>query len=156
MDLILWRHADAADGAPDMERALTDKGVRDAKRVAKWLNEHLPDDVLVLSSPARRARQTADALHRKIAVMDGIGTAAEPMDLLKAAGWPRAPHPVLVVGHQPTLGRVVSLLLTGAEGDISVRKGAAWWITARPRGGKVESVVRAVVAPDMLRKEGHV
>ena len=64
MDLLLWRHADALDGAPDHERALSDKGHKQAKRMAAWLNERLPADTLILASPAVRAQQTVAALKR--------------------------------------------------------------------------------------------
>jgi phosphohistidine phosphatase len=150
MDLILWRHAEAADGYPDAGRALTTKGEHDARRMAKWLNDRLPDDVVVLVSPARRTQQTADALHRKFITVDAIGTEAGPADILKAANWPHATGAILIVGHQPTLGGAVSLLLTGAEGDLSVKKGAVWWISARPRGGRAQPVLRAMMSPDLL------
>jgi phosphohistidine phosphatase len=150
MDLILWRHAEAVDGYPDAERALTDKGERDAKRMAKWLNDQLPEDTLILVSPARRTQQTASALKREFTTVVAIGTGGEATDVLKAALWPRAAHTTLIVGHQPTLGRVASLLLTGTEDDLSVKKGAAWWITRRARGRNEKAVLRAVIAPDML------
>lgn len=153
MDLILWRHAEAVDavaGLGDSERALTAKGERDASRMAKWLNDRLPDDAIILVSPARRTQQTANALHRKFDTVAAIGTGAEPVDVLKAAHWPRATQPALIVGHQPTLGRVASLLLTGADGDLSLKKGAVWWITGRERGGRVQPVLRVMMAPDML------
>jgi phosphohistidine phosphatase SixA len=63
MDLILWRHADAEDAIPDLTRNLTTKGDRQAKRMAGWLRVHLPKQARILSSPANRSRQTADALH---------------------------------------------------------------------------------------------
>ena len=62
MDLILWRHTEAVDATlrmPDAERTLTAKGERDAKRMAKWLNDRLPEDALILVSPAQRTQQTA-------------------------------------------------------------------------------------------------
>ncbi|HSO07654.1 MAG TPA: histidine phosphatase family protein, partial [Pelomicrobium sp.] len=62
MDLILWRHAEAEDGVPDLARKLTPKGVKQAKRIAKWLRPRLPADTRVIVSPARRALQTAEAL----------------------------------------------------------------------------------------------
>ena len=65
MDLILWRHAEAedADGEiSDLDRCLTRRGEKQAKRVARWLLEYLPDTRRILVSPARRTRQTADAL----------------------------------------------------------------------------------------------
>lgn len=150
MDLILWRHAEAVDGFPDEERTLTEKGERDAKRMAKWLNDWLPEDTLILVSPARRTQQTAGTLKRDFTTVVAIGTGGEATDVLKAAHWPRAAHTTLIVGHQPTLGRVASLLLTGIEDDLSVKKGAAWWITARTRGRNENAVLRVMIAPDML------
>src|SRR6185436_1012437 len=88
MDLILWRHADAEDGTPDAERILTPRGEKQAKRVAEWLRGQLPDDYAVLSSPARRARQTAQALTKKLEIVEDLGAGATPKGVLKAAGWP--------------------------------------------------------------------
>ena len=70
MDLILWRHAEAedADGEiSDLDRCLTRRGEKQAKRVARWLLEYLPDTRRILVSPARRTRQTADALGARMA-----------------------------------------------------------------------------------------
>jgi len=57
---------------------------------------------------------------------------------------------VVVVGHQPTLGEVAARLLSGGEAEWSVRKGAVWWFSARDRGGELEVVLTAVVAPELL------
>ena len=68
MNLILWRHADAEDGAPgrpDDARRLTARGEKQAKRMAAWLKGQLPERAQVLVSPARRAQQTAQALTKK-------------------------------------------------------------------------------------------
>lgn len=67
MDLILWRHADADDwveGCDDMERSLTPRGLKQAARMATWLDRQLPEGTRVLCSPARRCQQTATALGR--------------------------------------------------------------------------------------------
>ncbi len=153
MELILWRHAEAEDGYPDSKRELTEKGHVQAERMAAWLNPHLPDQVLILASPARRAQQTAAALGRKIVTRTELDPLAEVMHVLKAVGWPSGISPTVVVGHQPTLGRVAAWLLTGTEGDLSVKKGAIWWLTARRGSGPGSAVVRAVMAPEMLRKD---
>jgi len=147
MDLILWRHADAADGAPDSERRLTGKGTKQAERMAAWLLERLPKDALVLVSPARRAQETAQALGRKFETCGDLDTSATPQAVLKAAGWPRADRVVVVVGHQPTLGEAAALLITGKAGPLSVKKGAIWWFS---RHHDEAIVVRAVVSPDLL------
>ncbi len=150
MELILWRHADAEVGAPDLDRELSDKGRRQAARMADWLNPRLPQDVRVLVSPAARALQTAQALGRGYKETPALGPGARAEDVLAAAGWPDAAYPVLVVGHQPTLGQVAMRLLAGRAGDLAVKKGAIWWFQSRDRAGQLEVVLRAVAAPDWL------
>ena len=59
MDLILWRHAEAEDvrhGGSDLDRGLTAKGERQAKRMACWLDQHLPDSTRIFrhAVPNRR------------------------------------------------------------------------------------------------------
>jgi phosphohistidine phosphatase len=151
MNLVLWRHADAEDGAPgrsDDERRLTAKGEKQAKRMAAWLESQLPEDVRVLASPAKRAQQTAQALTRKVETTPAIGTGAGPETVLSAAGWPKGDRTVVVVGHQPTLGQAAALALGSRPADWSLKKGAIWWLESRPRG---DVVVRAVLAPDQLK-----
>jgi len=150
MELILWRHADAEDGAPgasDEARRLTPKGRRQAKRVAVWLKKQLPAEARVLASPAQRAQETAQALTRRFKVSRQVGTAADPQSILKAAGWPAGGGTVVIVGHQPTLGQAAALALTGHPAEWSVKKGAIWWLESR---GERDATVRAVVAPDMV------
>jgi phosphohistidine phosphatase len=147
MQLILWRHADAEDRVPDEARALTDKGEKQAKRMAAWLKKRLPEDARVLASPAKRALQTASALAKRYETLEEIGTGAGPQSVLDAAGWPDAEGTVVVVGHQPTLGQAAALALTGKPAEWSLKKGALWWIESRGRG---DVIARAVVAPDML------
>lgn len=147
MDLILWRHADAEDGIPDEARQLTAKGEKQARRIAKWLAQRLPDDTRILVSPARRAQQTAKALTKNFETCAEVGTATVPAAFLEAAGWPDYDGSVLIVGHQPVIGHALSLVLTGEERDWAVKKGAIWWLASRGRG---EAVVRAVMAPDLV------
>jgi phosphohistidine phosphatase len=150
MELILWRHADAEDGVPDAERALTKKGHKQAAAMAAWLEPRLPKRVRVLASPAARAQQTAVALAEGFTTLREIGVGAAAIDVVTAAGWPDAGGTVAVVGHQPTLGRVAALLVTGAEADWPIRKGAIWWLAHRVRDGDGQVVLRAVIAPDLL------
>jgi len=134
MDLILWRHADAGDplsGRNDLLRALSPKGRRQAQRMARWLNKHWPDGARVLVSPALRTCETAEALGRPFETQAALGPEAEVSDLLAAAGWPDAPHTVVLVGHQPTLGRLASSLLAGVEQPWAIRKGSVWWLRGR-------------------------
>jgi phosphohistidine phosphatase len=146
MELILWRHADAEAGDPDLERELTEKGRKQAKRVAAWLRERLPRDARVLVSPARRAQQTAQALAVSFETEAALAPGAPAKRVLAAAGWPDASGTVVVVGHQPALGRSAALVLAGAPSEWSIKKGGAWWLERRDDG---EVVLRAVVSPDL-------
>jgi phosphohistidine phosphatase len=150
MDLILWRHAEAEPGEPDLGRRLTAKGIKQAERVAAWLDVHLSDTTRVLTSPADRAQQTALALKRKFRVMPELAPGAAAKDVLAAAGWPDSREAVLVVGHQPTLGEVAALLLAGEEQPWSVRKSAVWWLSNRVRDGTPGVVLKVVVGPDFV------
>ena len=78
-----------------------------------------------------------------------MSSTAAPAAIVKASGWPDYKGAVVVVGHQPDLGRVVAYLL-GASGSFSVKKGALWWMSNRVRDEKDQVVVRAVVSPDLL------
>ncbi len=148
MDLLLWRHADAEPGARDLERDLTAKGRKQAKRVAEWLRQWLPRDARIVVSPANRARQTAEALTGNFETEPAIAPGADPRRVLAAAGWPQADRAVLVVGHQPTLGRAAALALTGTASDWSMKKASVWWLSRREEDGKV--LLRAVISPDLL------
>jgi phosphohistidine phosphatase len=152
MDLILWRHAEALESTEhdDLERALTTKGERQAQKVAEWLNRHLAHSTRVLVSPALRCQQTAQALGRKFRTVPSLAPGAAPGTVLAAARWPDAVEPVLVVGHQPTLGLVASLALTGTAQAWSVKKGAVWWLRSRSRVEGERVVLQAVQGPDSL------
>jgi phosphohistidine phosphatase len=150
MDLILWRHAEAEDGTPDNERALTAKGIKQAARMGKWLRVRLPEDALVLVSPAKRTRQTAKALTPDFKIIDEIGTKAVPEDILLAVDWPQGDRTVVVVGHQPTLGETAALLLTGNREEWGLKKGAIIWIAHRHHAGENHTHLRVVLSPDLL------
>ena len=137
MELILWRHADAEDGAPDLARKLTTKGRRDAERVGAWLRKRLPRDFHLVASPAVRAQQTAEALGAKIETDKRLAPGASVADIVKAA---QREGVVVIVGHQPDLGEAIAHFL-GAS-DVRLQKGALWWLE--------DNLVRAVVSPDLL------
>jgi len=153
MDLILWRHAEAQperDWLDDLDRALTAKGERQAQRMAEWLNQRIAHSTRILASPALRTQQTAKALGKAFKTVDALRPGASVDDVLKAARWPDGAEPVLVVGHQPTLGMVAAQLLTGRAEPWAVKKGAIWWLRSRDREDGTQLVVQAVQAPDCL------
>ena len=152
MDLILWRHAEAEMSEPDLERALTPKGHKQARRMAEWLTTQLPENCRVLVSPARRCLQTVEALERKFKVMRELAPGAEAEDVLRAANWPNAKEAVLIVGHQPTLGQAAALLMTGELLDWEIKKANAWWFVQREALDPSSLYLRAVMSPSLIVK----
>jgi phosphohistidine phosphatase len=137
-NIILWRHAEAAVSSDstlqsDMARALTKKGQRQAKQMARWLKAHLPADTLLLSSAALRAFQTAQALNdrevcAKINVHPVLNPAGSVSEILAFLANLKSHKNILLVGHQPYLGRLASQLLGLELSDLNIKKGAIWWL----------------------------
>ncbi len=147
MDLILWRHCDAEPGEPDLARRLTAKGTDQAQRMAQWLAPRLPLPCRIVVSPAVRTQQTARALGRTFETSADMAPGASAEAVLDAAGWPDAGTPVLIVGHQPTLGDVAARLMARRARGWHVRKGAVWWIT--DRDGHEDPSIKLVMSPDL-------
>jgi phosphohistidine phosphatase len=153
MDLILWRHAEAEEEAPagdDLQRPLTSRGEKQAAQVAAWLDRQLPDGVRILCSPALRCEQTVLTLGRKYRIQEELGPKAKAADLLSAARWPDGKGTVLIVGHQPVLGRAIAEVLQLPQGECPVKKGAVWWLRSREKGEGMQTMVVAVQSAEHL------
>jgi phosphohistidine phosphatase len=117
--LYLMRHGIAEDGLDDEARQLTEEGKRRVAQIAQGLKavDVAPD--LVLASPLVRAQQTAKIAAEILAPKVGVETFAplaigrEPEDLVAELAGYRGYREILLVGHQPSLGELGSLLLTG-------------------------------------------
>lgn len=157
MDLILWRHAEAEElpeaelnAHSDLARKLTSRGEKQAARMAEWLDRQLPGSARIVASPARRCEQTALALGRKFKTRTELAPGATPAELLDLVQWPLSKTPMLVIGHQPTLGQAIAQLLGFQESDCAIKKGALWWLRTRERDGQVQTVVVTVQSPELL------
>ena len=157
MDLILWRHAEAEDGAVDeaktpldLDRSLTQRGEKQALRMAAWLDRQLPEGTRIWVSPARRCEQTALALGRRYKVRTELAPDATAAQLLELVQWPAHKYPVLVIGHQPVLGQTIAQLLGLKEAECTVKKGALWWLRNRERDGQSQTVIVTVQSPEVL------
>jgi phosphohistidine phosphatase len=154
MQLILWRHAEAAPGNPDEARPLTETGQLHAQQMAHWLRPRLPSDLLILCSPAVRARQTAEALGLPISVSAALAKDSSAAAMRDAAGWPDNARNVMLVGHQPVLGDLLMLLLGAATPLDAMPKAGIWWLSAQPGAARVLIGVKAVIGPDSLQTAG--
>lgn len=118
-ELLILRHAksDWKQDCADFDRPLNPRGRRDAPRMGAWLADHelMPDRVL--SSPARRARQTAEAVCEALHIAAGhilwddrLYLAALPLLLDILAETPAETRRLLLVGHNPGLEDLVAHL----------------------------------------------
>jgi len=119
--LVLMRHAKAEDGAgkPDHDRELIARGRRDAAAAGAWLKEQglVPD--LVICSTAVRTRQTWDAARQGGAHTEFVeyrrsvytGGVEETLETIREDSGETAS--VLVIGHNPTIAQLTSMLSDG-------------------------------------------
>jgi phosphohistidine phosphatase len=150
-------HADPAQWPDDSERPLTEDGARRFRSAARGLSRIVSEVDVVLSSGFARAWQTAELLH------DEAGwPAPENCPALEAGRPASAALPILrdrdersvaLVGHEPYLSGLASLVCAGSEAalDLEVKKGAVVLIAfggaVAPGGGRL----RWAVAPKLLR-----
>ena len=150
MELILWRHAQAENGTLDSARQLTNKGMDQAERIAKWLNAKLPENARIIVSPAQRAQQTAAARGRSFLTDENVGLSATAKTVLAVANWPNVEGVVVIVGHQPTLGEVATLLVSDDLTTLNFQTGELKWFNSTDEQGAITSVLQHNVCPDML------
>lgn len=123
-ELILLRHAHAEaaqSGQADIDRPLSLQGQAEAEAAGRWLKEHghLPDRVLC--SPARRTRETCEAVLQHLGFVEVRQEPriydATPGTLMEVADEHREISRVLLIGHNPGLERISALLSEGRSDD---------------------------------------
>jgi phosphohistidine phosphatase len=158
MLLHLLRHAHAGDPAtwegPDEARPLSDKGRGQAERLGKFLARVGFRADPIVTSPKRRALETAEIVARHLETAVTVDDRlAGSLDLpalealLHAHGGPQRP---MLVGHDPDFSE---LLATLCAAEIPMRKGALARVEVgalRPGAGEL----RWLVSPDLLKPGG--
>jgi len=130
-DLYLLRHGIAARRGTawrhDADRPLTKKGAKKIRDVAKAMRDLGLSFDIILSSPLRRAKETADIVARvlrcrkKLRFTDHLKIGGSPEALVhEITTRHRKAGAVLLVGHEPYLSRLISVLVSGTE-DLSIR-----------------------------------
>ncbi len=164
MHLYLVRHAIAAEQDPrqwpdDRQRPLTAAGKRRFRRTVNSLVAVMQSAGKVerlITSPLVRARQTAAMLHRaglpqpvEESVLAPGRTAARVLAVLRAHDVPS----IVLVGHEPDLGRLLAVCIAGADAKLSLRfrKGGAacLYFAGLPRVG--EATLEWLLPPKALR-----
>lgn len=120
MRLYLVRHGEATSEQMNPERPLTEKGRREALKVARFIQPLRLRVSAVWHSGKLRARQTAEILATAVASEKGVleRPGLAPMDPIEGVREEivSAEEDLMVVGHMPFLGKLASALLVGNEG----------------------------------------
>ncbi len=128
MLLYLLRHADADTPAPsDEARTLSEKGQSQAKKVARFCEAHDMQLSLVLSSPVRRAHETAQivssTLRSELLIAPWLACGMHPQQAMEELRAYRSQSSVMLVGHEPDFSQLIAHLLgMPTNNAIHVRK----------------------------------
>ena len=144
MDLYLMRHGIAMDredwlGRPDHERPLVPKGEARVDRVARGLAALGVRFTYLGTSPYVRSMQTAERVARvfgmkdRLRVVEELACGVDAESLVAFLSREVAPgDDALLVGHEPDLGSLVSLFVTGEpSGEFRMKKGGVAKLSMR-------------------------
>ena len=166
MRILLYRHAPAETSDPqswpdDLLRPLTTRGKVRARRVTRAIVRLEPGITRVLTSPAARCTATADILCREL----GPAFTPEPLaslapggswrETLRALERETADSVVVLVGHEPDLGKFAGVLLFGAPASVPLKKAGACAIeaeSAEAGAGRLRWLWSAGVLRSLTRK----
>lgn len=154
MQLFVIRHALAEDADPgqlDAERALTKEGKKRLKQVVRGMKKLGWKFDRAISSPWKRARQTAELVGKKEPLLTDLLAQPPRSDLLSllATSGPS----VAIVGHEPWLSELVAWLAFGDtkfHDSIELKKAGVIVLEGQPIPG--DMTIHALVPPSMLSK----
>ncbi len=160
--LYLVRHGIAEERAGsgrDADRRLTAEGIRKMHEVAAGLERLGVRPDAVLSSPLRRARETAAVLVEVLApdlaveIYAPLAPPCDPVEVLAGLGKHRGARHIVLVGHQPDLGELASQLLTGspATAPLPFKKGSVAAIAIGAVPPRANGVLQWAMTPKQLR-----
>lgn len=129
MMLYIMRHGLAEEPTPkgdDAARKLTPKGIDKIRKAAAGMRATGLAFNMILTSPITRAAETAEIVADELGgpkprPVPELSTGMSPASALEALTKLRLPESVLVVGHEPTLSRLASLMLTGSSESVGIK-----------------------------------
>ncbi|HEY2844474.1 MAG TPA: phosphohistidine phosphatase SixA [Bryobacteraceae bacterium] len=158
MEIYILRHGEAEmreEGKADRDRKLTAAGKKDLKSVLKMARKMGVAPQIILTSPLRRAQETAaiasEVLHSKHVVeTKTLLPGASPDQVWKEIGALPKVESVLIAGHNPHLGSLIGLLLEVAL-MVDLKKGALMRITTQSRLGPPRGVLKWLITPRLAK-----
>jgi phosphohistidine phosphatase len=162
MLLVLFRHgpagtADPARGPEDAKRPLSPRGAEKARRAALGLVRVLDTEPLIFSSPLVRAKETADLLAASYVPMPHVEilealVPGRPQEEIMRRIAEFGDGTVVLVGHEPALGHLAGVLVTGTQGlTLPLKKAGACGIELSGKVAPGQGDLVWLATPRMLR-----
>ena len=165
MNLYLIRHAIAEEeslSGEDSQRVLTDKGAKKMRNVAKGLKTLGVEFDYIVSSPYLRAQQTAEILgdvfkiKKRVVVSENIAPMGDPNQLLAEINEKYSFNSLAVVGHEPYLSNLVSLLTAGGSPvEMTFKKGGVCYLTTDDLHHTRKATLEWLLTPGVLVEIGE-
>lgn len=158
MQIYLLRHGIADDpvaGQADAERALTDEGRERLKKVLALGRRARMKPSLILSSPYKRAMQTAQIAAKELGYAEAIDTSrtlvpsGRPEEIWGEIRLQHDAKQLLLVGHEPCLSRLGAYLLGALELQIDMKKAGLLRIDVHGLGAQPRGVLKWLAAPKL-------
>jgi phosphohistidine phosphatase len=165
LHLYLVRHAiaeEATEGMRDSDRRLTEEGIRRMLRAARGLRRIGVAPDRVVSSPLRRAAETAALVARVLApgleveIEPSLAPGCEPAEVVRWLAAARPQSAIALVGHEPGMSRLASFLLTGSSeaAPLRFKKGAVAALHLRAERAPGGAELEWLLTPRQLRAMG--
>ena len=162
MDLFILRHGEAgkrpASTGNDSKRPLTAAGEKEITEIAESLKKIGVKFDVILTSPLKRAQQTADLVARQFKTQKKVRQAPElspegsKSDLYRMLSSLKEGTSILLVGHNPYLSEMISEMVTdGKYGRIDIKKAGIARIRVTNLTPKFKGELRWLITPRLLR-----
>lgn len=164
MNLYLIRHAIAEEenaSGEDSQRELTDKGAKKMRLIAKGLRTLGIEFDIILTSPYIRAQQTAEILadvfkmKKSVSVSENLTPMGDPDLLLAEINEKYTVNSLAIVGHEPYLSTLVSLLTAdGAPVEMTFKKGGICYLSTDDLHHTRKATLEWLLTPGVLVEIG--
>ena len=160
MEIYLLRHGIAevqSSSGQDADRRLTDEGREKLRKVLECAHAAGVSPSLILTSPLRRALETAEITARelgyegKLARTDALVPGGTPRGLWQELRQHRDETSVLLAGHEPLFSSTVAYLLGSSKAMVRFRKGALMRIDVESLGAEPSGVLQWMITPRVVR-----
>jgi phosphohistidine phosphatase len=165
MNIFILRHGIAVERGTkgfenDSERPLTPKGKRQLRKSTEAMKRMKLRYDLILSSPYKRAKQTAEIvaeelkLKKRLKFSDTLKFEGDPETMIREiAALKPAPKNLLLVGHEPYLSHLISLLVAG-NGSMAMdfKKGGLCKLEVEKLDGAARAQLVWLLTPKLMKE----